>query len=287
MRKNSRMMELNSVVNRLLNKDSESRLRKLYLKTYAVIPLEERCGIIEWVPQTMGLRFAIEKSGPSGAALMKKDEIKKVYELPRLQAFRTMLQLCPPQLYRWFLLNFQHPTVWFEARQKFARSFAVWSMVGHLVGLGDRHGENILLDKSSGECMHVDFDCLFDAGKYLPEPEIVPFRLTSNIVDAFGVTGYEGAFRICSEKSLSVLRGNKDVLLNVLDSFLYDPLVEWTKGSPVNANSALDAIKKRLHGSIGAEALPLSVQGQVNLLIEEATSHDNLAKMYMWWLPWQ
>ena len=35
-------------------------------------------------------------------------------------------------------------------------------MVGHIVGLGDRHGENILIDTLSGECVHVDFDCLFD-----------------------------------------------------------------------------------------------------------------------------
>lgn len=34
--------------------------------------------------------------------------------------------------------------------------------MGHIVGLGDRHCENILLDTSRGECVHVDFDCLFD-----------------------------------------------------------------------------------------------------------------------------
>lgn len=42
------------------------------------------------------------------------------------------------------------------------RSSAVWSSVGHVVGLGDRHGENILIHTESGECVHVDFDCLFD-----------------------------------------------------------------------------------------------------------------------------
>lgn len=42
------------------------------------------------------------------------------------------------------------------------RSAAVWSSVGHVVGLGDRHGENLLIHTESGECVHVDFDCLFD-----------------------------------------------------------------------------------------------------------------------------
>ena len=31
-----------------------------------------------------------------------------------------------------------------------------------MLGLGDRHGENILFDSNSGEAMHVDFNCLFN-----------------------------------------------------------------------------------------------------------------------------
>lgn len=58
--------------------------------------------------------------------------------------------------------------------------------------MGDRHCENILLDTNSGDVIHVDFDCLFEKGQALETPEIVPFRLTHNIVDGFGVTGVEG-----------------------------------------------------------------------------------------------
>lgn len=36
------------------------------------------------------------------------------------------------------------------------------SMVGYILGLGDRHGENILFDSLTGECVHVDFNCLFN-----------------------------------------------------------------------------------------------------------------------------
>ena len=35
-------------------------------------------------------------------------------------------------------------------------------MVGYILGLGDRHGENILFDSTSGDCVHVDFNCLFN-----------------------------------------------------------------------------------------------------------------------------
>ena len=64
----------------------------------------------------------------------------------------------PPLFYWWFIKNLQDPHKWFEARTKFALSAAAWSAVGHVIGLGDRHSENILLDISNGECVHVDFD---------------------------------------------------------------------------------------------------------------------------------
>lgn len=36
------------------------------------------------------------------------------------------------------------------------------SIVGYILGLGDRHGENILLDSTNGGVVHVDFNCLFN-----------------------------------------------------------------------------------------------------------------------------
>ena len=38
-------------------------------------------------------------------------------------------------------------------------------MVGYILGLGDRHGENILMDTVTGEIVHVDFNCLFNKVK--------------------------------------------------------------------------------------------------------------------------
>ena len=116
-----------------------------------------------------------------------------------------------------------------EARAAFGRSAAVWSMVGHVIGLGDRHGDNVLMDNASGECVHVDFDVLFDKGMVLTRPEIVPFRFTPNMLDAMGLAGYEGIFRRVSETTMQTLRSQKDVLISVLDPLIHDPLVEWNK----------------------------------------------------------
>ncbi len=48
------------------------------------------------------------------------------------------------------------------SRLAYARTSAVMSMVGYILGLGDRHGENILYCSTSGDCVHVDFNCLFN-----------------------------------------------------------------------------------------------------------------------------
>lgn len=50
-----------------------------------------------------------------------------------------------------------------------------------------------------------------------------------NMIDGLGITGSEGVFlRVC-EISLSILRAHRETLLSVLETFIHDPLVEWTK----------------------------------------------------------
>ncbi len=43
-------------------------------------------------------------------------------------------------------------------------------------------------------------------GRFLPTPELVPFRLTPDVVDGMGVTGVEGVMRRCCEETLKVGR---------------------------------------------------------------------------------
>lgn len=50
----------------------------------------------------------------------------------------------------------------YNARLAYCKTVAVMSVVGYILGLGDRHGENILFDSTSGDCVHVDFNCLFN-----------------------------------------------------------------------------------------------------------------------------
>ena len=53
-------------------------------------------------------------------------------------------------------------------------------------------------------------------GLTLATPELVPFRLTQNLLDGFGITGAEGVFRRSAEVALAVLRHNRAALVRVL-----------------------------------------------------------------------
>ncbi|KAE9043994.1 Serine/threonine-protein kinase [Phytophthora rubi] len=339
LRKDARMMEFNSMINKLLQKDQEGRKRKLRLRTYAVVVLNEENGLMEWVRHTKAMRQLIGQIHKTERGYIQPirmtHDIKERYlnmqkkyanDPPAMARYyrRKVLSMpvFTPRFHQWFYNNFADPTAWFEARLTFSRSAAVWSMVGHIIGLGDRHGENILIDCTNGECVHVDFDCLFDKGLKLAKPEIVPFRLTPNIIDAFGITGYEGVFRRVSEVTMHLLRENKETLRSVLESFIHDPLVEWGRRGKAAQGSGksipdlssertkeetrlvLNTIDDRLRGiyNLGdairplvsashrsilpeTDSLPLSVQGQVDKLIHEATSLENLAQMYIGWMP--
>ncbi|KNC81583.1 hypothetical protein SARC_06102 [Sphaeroforma arctica JP610] len=196
-----------------------------------------------------------------------------------------MLPMWPAVFYKWFLNRFPEPTSWVAAKTAYARSTAVMSIVGYIMGLGDRHGENILFDSKSGEIVHVDFNCMFNAGKLFEIPERVPFRLTHNMIDAFGLTGYEGLFRASCERTLSVMRKEIDTLMSVLTPFIHDPVADSTFKSKTNTIKTVNEVRTRLNGS-SHSGLPMSVEGEVTYLIGEATSVDNLSRMYVGWGPY-
>ena len=60
---------------------------------------------------------------------------------------------------------------------------------GHVIGLGDRHSSNILVHKRTANVVHIDLGVAFEQGRFLNTPEMVPFRLTRDMVDGMGISG--------------------------------------------------------------------------------------------------
>uniref|UniRef100_A0A913HXF1 Serine/threonine-protein kinase ATR n=1 Tax=Strongyloides stercoralis TaxID=6248 RepID=A0A913HXF1_STRER len=324
LRKDLRAMEFNKRVNSLLVQNPEARRRHLRIRTYTVVPLQEEGGIIEWVPDLVTLKLALysqfQEKHKNFNAINNEIFLKWTKIPSTLERINFMVKQIPnyfPKvLGEYYQKQFVDPGQWYNARLNYTRSSATMCMVGFILGLGDRHCENILLDQKSGEIIHVDYNILFNKGEQLRIPEIVPFRLTRNIIDGFGPCGVEGHFRTSCELSLSTMRDNKEMLLTLLHSFIHDPLLEWsgverraqqsrneqnfgglpmkTDHAPIDAKNAIINIDRRLSGFIVTPVFfkykhnnyPMSVNGQVNKLINIAKDNGNLAKMYVGWAPY-
>ena len=310
LRKDARLMEFDSMINKLLQSSSESRRRRLYIRTYAVLILNEECGLIEWVPNTVAFRQILAKHYAALDIPLYTSDLKGILDEARANPKSSaalfeqrVLSRYPPVFHAWFLETFPEPNAWFSARSAYARTAAVMSMVGFVLGLGDRHGDNILFDAGSGDTVHVDLNCLFDKGTTFEVPERVPFRLTHNMVDALGVTGVEGAFRRTAEIALGVLRDNKESLMSVLQAMVHDPLGEWVAterrsrskpadkhGASAGARRALKSVSDKLDGKLRrpgiSEEARQTTRNLVHMLICDATSNQNLSHMYIGWAPY-
>ncbi|KAF2267881.1 hypothetical protein CC78DRAFT_565700 [Lojkania enalia] len=297
LRKDQRLMEFNAMINRALQRDIDSSKRRLYIKTYGVTPLNEECGTIEWVEGLKPMRDIIIRLYRQKSVMIDYGELRMLLneacsDPSKVNIFTDkILKGFPPVLYEWFIETFPEPEAWFAARLRYTRSCAVMSIVGHVLGLGDRHGENVLLEEGNGGTFHVDFNCLFDKGLTFEKPELVPFRLTHNMVDAMGPQGIEGPFRIAAELTYKQLRQHQDTLITILETFVHDPTADFLGGKrkkklagvPDTPQEVLESVKGKVEGMIRGESVPLSVEGYVDALIEMATDPRNLCAMYIGW----
>ncbi len=72
--------------------------------------------------------------------------------------FFVLLFLCANLLLflsQW--LKSRNSEAWLLRRTNFIRSLSVMSMVGYILGLGDRHPCNLMMEKQSGKIIHIDF----------------------------------------------------------------------------------------------------------------------------------
>lgn len=225
---------------------------------------------------------------------------------------KTFIEICAnirPALQQFFYENYKEPGKWFERRLAYTTSVAVSSMVGYILGIGDRHVQNILIDYETAEVIHIDFGIAFEQGKILPHPEMVPFRLSRDIIAPMGVCGVDGVFRKTCEKTMEILRENHKTLTTIIEVVLYDPMYAWTlsatdaqryqredneiinddtaeehrESTDSMASRALLRIQAKLKGQADDSSGFKSVEGQVEYLINKATNTSFLSRLFRGW----
>ncbi|KAJ3106200.1 phosphatidylinositol kinase- protein kinase tor1 [Phlyctochytrium planicorne] len=354
LRQDERVMQLFGLVNTLLGIDPETFKRHLNIERYSAIPLSPNSGLIGWVPNCDTLHSLIRDYRDSRKILLNIEhrlmlQMAPDYDnltlLQKVEVFEYALENTTGQdLYKVLWLKSKNSEVWLDRRTTYTRSLAVMSMVGYILGLGDRHPSNLMLDRFTGKVVHIDFGDCFEVAMHREKfPEKIPFRLTRMLINAMEVSGIEGNYRITCEHVMRVLRENKDSLMAVLEAFVYDPLINWrllTNPSPkiegkpnqkpnsnnkiendmledtshkfpasrkqrtnenelitgdddehvnkpeglnARALSVINRVSSKLTGRDFKTANPLDVSSQVQKLILQATSLENLCQCYIGW----
>ncbi|KAK4695205.1 serine/threonine-protein kinase mTOR, partial [Lecanoromycetidae sp. Uapishka_2] len=240
-RQDERVMQLFGLVNTLLNHDGESFKRHLNIQRYPAIPLSQQSGLLGWVPNSDTMHNLIKEYREHRRILLNIEHRIMLQMAPdydnltlmqKVEVFSyAMDNTTGKDLYRVLWLKSKSSESWLERRTNYTRSLATMSMVGYILGLGDRHPSNLMLDKITGKIVHIDFGDCFEVAMHREKyPERVPFRLTRMLTYAMEVSNIDGSYKVSAESVMRVIRDNKESLMAVLEAFVHDPLLNWRLG---------------------------------------------------------
>ncbi|GFQ67398.1 DNA-dependent protein kinase catalytic subunit [Trichonephila clavata] len=267
LRQDARIQQLFSVMNDIYANDIHCSQRHISLRTYKVVPLSNRLGLIEWVENTTVLAdflrdgMSDEERGKflttgndiakttflNWAAKQRKNVCEPYWNLylkknrkECVEKYKEITNLVPKNLLmKSFMKLSSSPEAFMLLRNKFAQSHAVICLSQWVLGIGDRHLGNFLIDKSTGFEVGIDFGHAFgSATQFLPIPELIPFRLTPQYLQLMGPLQVKGIYESAMIHALSAICNNRDILLNVMDIFIKEPTLDWE----VHANKQLKAL---------------------------------------------
>lgn len=368
LRQDQRIEQLFDIMNIILSRDAACSQRNLQLKTYQVIPMTSRLGLIEWLDNTRVFKDFLlsnmtedeQKRKPDPSQMYEEwllkvsgsepDHVKK-YLLMNMKASRTetiqafhQRERAVPQnlLRRAFTRMSTTPEAFLALRSHFASTHALMCVSHWILGIGDRHLSNFMINLETGGMVGIDFGHAFgSATQFLPIPELMPFRLTPQILNLMLPMKESGLIYITMVHGLRVFRLDPDLLLSTMDVFVKEPLLDWKnlqqkqlqkKGTwikDVNTNEInwypvqkVNCAKRKLEGanpsSITREELGLgheksmayksliviakgdenynvraresdeglSVERQVECLIDQATDPNILGRVWRGWEAW-
>lgn len=190
MRQDAVMEQVFGLVNIVLKRDRDTRKRELHMRDYIVIPLSSQAGILEFVGNTFPLADWVKNAHTKSVNYFFKicgmshkeyryrptdmksaDVVKLLVKTskecggatgPMVKVFKEIMLKFQPVMRHYFTEKTKNPMIWYTTRLNYIRSVATASIVGHVLGLGDRHTSNILMDSANGAVVHIDLGIAFD-----------------------------------------------------------------------------------------------------------------------------
>ncbi|OAG31439.1 ataxia telangiectasia mutated family protein [Nematocida displodere] len=286
-------------MNATLQSSQSCAYLKEKIRTYKIVALEVFFGVMEFVkdaeplgavanalhktffPEELPTKACREEMSTHATASLDK----------KTAALASLFEKHSPALKH--LFTGYGPFEYFKKRRTFTVSFAISAISTYVLGLGDRHTQNILIDSSTCELVNIDLNLIFDQARLLSVPEKVPFRLTRNIQQCL-LTRDALSFERAMEAFFQALKAQKDHLLVFIAILKSEPLHRWRiiQKQALKQKKPLfsdyDSIIKRLEDKLNGieDGFLLSNSAHVQCLIHQATDLTNLASIYPGWAPW-
>ncbi|XP_006170510.1 DNA-dependent protein kinase catalytic subunit [Tupaia chinensis] len=256
LRQDQRIEQLFEVMNVILSRDAACSQRNMQLRTYRVVPMTSRLGLIEWIENTLTLKDLLlsnmsqeEKaaciSDPTAPPYEYRNWLTKIsgkhdvgaYTLMYKRAnrteavtsFRKRESKVPADLLkRAFMRMSSGPEAFLALRSHFTCSHALLCISHWLLGIGDRHLNNFMVTLETGSMIGIDFGHAFgSATQFLPVPELMPFRLTRQFIHLMLPMKETGLMYSVMVHALRAFRSDPDLLINTMDVFVKEPSFDW------------------------------------------------------------
>jgi phosphatidylinositol kinase/protein kinase (PI-3 family) len=281
----------------LINATFRHASMEFNIATYAVLPLSPEVGLITWVSGADTLdQMVLENRRVRGLPSFREREIwrgmvdcefRSLTAAQRLEVFQAVSAQCPGlELFEYMWLKSSNAAIWIRRTAQFTASTALMSIIGYMIGLGDRHPSNIMVVQETGSVVHIDFGDAFESAiNRTANPEKVPFRLTRMIVKALTGSVSDGSFlAICTEimkfvRRYAVLFGGQMTL------FVEEPALRVQQRF-----GPIEGIITRFHAKLRGNDVTeygdiVSPEQQVTVLIEAAENPANYVRHYLGWGP--
>uniref|UniRef100_A0A8C3JZN1 DNA-dependent protein kinase catalytic subunit n=1 Tax=Calidris pygmaea TaxID=425635 RepID=A0A8C3JZN1_9CHAR len=256
LRQDQRIEQLFDVMNIILSQDASCSQRNMQLKTYQVIPMTTRLGLIKWLENTCTLKEFLKNSmseeedinynskrGPRATYSEwlskvggKAQGISRYHVMYRnasrteaVMSFRSRESSVPEDLLRRaFVKMSTSPEAFLALRSHFASSHALMCISHWILGIGDRHLSNFMINKETGGMVGIDFGYAFgSATQFLGVPELMPFRLTRQFINLMMPVKEWGLIYSVMVHALRAYRADPDLLISTMDVFVKEPSLDW------------------------------------------------------------
>lgn len=318
LRQDQRIQQALELMSRQLMLDKNCKQNRLQIQTYQVVPINSNCGMLSVVQNAKTVNEYLADF-MKGSTL--SDHQGKVRE-----AFRNFLIggnyfTTWPKAYEKGIVNrsrqelvaefinkessFENDIIqkalmnsaltletFYILRKNFITSLTTMNIAHWLLGIGDRHLSNILIDIKTGRLIGIDFGVAFGAATTtLMIPELVPFRLTSHFVNVMEPMGIEGIIKKNMIHALRCLRDYGRTIVICLEVFVKEPTLDWQQrskkicddtndlslaSSAWNPESRVAIVQRKLEG-----ASPLKITKDELLMNTIVTRNERLLQAYM------